>query len=235
MYRIRAFRAIDDPESCKKFAEGHLNVLLEYGVTKVTTANLSWFHNPGVYVVLIESEDGSIAYGGERIHLANDYAKLPIEDAVSIVDENIFDLTAQYRTRGLTGELCGLWNSRAIAGRGFSNLLTKLGVAMARRLEMSSLFVLCAPYTVAMCQAAGFEIEESVGSRGTFNYPKLDLVATALLIKDLENLPTADAAYKEKIYNFSANPVQATSDTGPKGSFSFNLNLTTGPEQYEHL
>ena len=235
MYRIRAFKAIDDPESCKKFADGHLNVLLEYGVTKVTTANLSWFHNPGVYVILIESEDGSIAYGGERIHLANDYAKLPIEDAVSIVDRNIFELTTKYRAMGLTGELCGLWNSKAIAGRGFSNLLTKLGVAMAQRLEMSSLFVLCAPYTVAMCQAAGFEIEESVGSRGTFNYPKLDLIATALVIKDLKDLPTADAAYKEKIYSFSSHPIQQTSDTGPKGEFSFNLNLTTDQDLHEHL
>lgn len=233
MYRIRAFRAIDDIESCKKFAEGHLNVLLEYGVTKVTTANLSWFHNPDVYVVLIESEDGSIAYGGERIHISNDYAKLPIEDAVSLVDQNIFELTSHYRALGRTGELCGLWNSKAIAGRGFSNLLTKLGVAMAQRLQMSSLFVLCAPYTVAMCQEAGFEIEESVGSRGTFNYPKLDLIATALIVKDLYNLPTAAPEYKEKICNFSSRPVQTTSDTGPKGDFSFTLNLTTGPELYE--
>ena len=228
MYRIRAFRAIDDPDSCKKFADGHLNVLLEYGVTKVTTANLSWFHNPGVYVILIESEDGSIAYGGERIHIANQHAKLPVEDAVSIVDEKIYDLTDKYKATGVTGELCGLWNSKAIAGRGFSTLLTKLGVAMAKRLQMSSLFVLCAPYTVSMCQAAGFEIEKSVGAEGTFNYPKLDLVATILLIKDLENLHTADDDYRYKIMEFVANPIQENFENGPKGIFDFHLNLNTG-------
>jgi len=228
MYRIRAFRAIDDPESCKKFADGHLNVLLEYGITKVTTANLSWFHNPDVYVILIESEDGSVAYGGERIHLANRHARLPVEDAVSIVDERIYDLTKKYKDAGITGELCGLWNSRSIAGRGFSTLLTKLGVAMAKRLEVSSLFVLCAPYTVAMCQAAGFEIEKSVGNEGTFNYPKLDLVATILLIKNMDNLHTADPDYLSKIIEFAANPVQENSETGPKGVFNFHLNLTIG-------
>jgi hypothetical protein len=225
MYRIRAFRAIDDPASCKKFADGHLNVLLEYGVTKVTTANLSWFHNPGVYVILIESEDGNETYGGERIHIANNHAKLPIEEAVSLVDDNIYNVTAQYKAVGVTGELCGLWNSKAIAGRGFSSLLTKLGVAMAKRLEMNSLFVLCAPYTVAMCQAAGFEIEESVGSRGTFNYPKIDLIATALLIKDLEHLPFAQDDFRSKIDEFASKPFQENFEVGPKDTFHFSLNL----------
>ncbi|RYZ25718.1 MAG: hypothetical protein EOP49_44275, partial [Sphingobacteriales bacterium] len=165
MYRIRAFRAIDDQESCKRFAEGHLNVLKEYGVTKVTTAKTDWFQNPGVYVVLVESEDGTEVYGGERIHLANEHSRLPIEDAVSIVDTRIFDLVAKNK-EGVTGELCGLWNSKTIAGRGVSVLLTKIGVALANLLRMDSIFVLCAPYTVEMCQTAGFNIEDSIGNQG---------------------------------------------------------------------
>ena len=57
MLSIRVFRAIDDLKSCEKFAEGHANVLKDYGVTKVTSARTDWFFNPGVYVVLVEDEE----------------------------------------------------------------------------------------------------------------------------------------------------------------------------------
>jgi len=231
MYRIRAFRAINDLASCERFAQGHLNVLAEYGVTKVTTAKLDWFHNPDVYVVLIESEDGTEVYGGERIHIANRQYRLPIEEAISVVDSDIFPLVEEHR-EALTGELCGLWNSKAIAGRGFSVLLTKIGVAIARLLKMGSLFVLCAPYTVAMCQQAGFTIEESIGNKGTYFYPKLDLIATVLMVKDLVLLPTADEAFRQRIIDISENPIQEAIEEGPKGSFTvkIDLSLITGNE-----
>ena len=57
MLKIRAFKAVDDLESCKRFAEGHANVLRDYGVTKVTSSKNDWFFNPEVYVVLVETLD----------------------------------------------------------------------------------------------------------------------------------------------------------------------------------
>jgi len=225
MYRIRGFRAVDDLISCERFAQGHLNVLAEYGVTKVTTAKLDWFHNPDVYVVLIESIDGKEVYGGERIHIANDQYRLPVEDAISVVDPDIFPLVDRYR-KEVTGELCGLWNSKAIAGRGFSVLLTKIGIAIARLLKMGSLFVLCAPYTVSMCQQAGFAIEESIGNKGTYFYPKLDLIATLLMVKDLVHLPLADEDFRQRIINISEHPIQRAVEHGPKGEFTIELDLS---------
>jgi len=38
MFTFKAFRAIDEPEICDQFIEGHANVLKEYGVTKVTSS-----------------------------------------------------------------------------------------------------------------------------------------------------------------------------------------------------
>src|SRR5690606_31850848 len=147
MLKVRVFRAIDDLESCKRFAEGHANVLRDYGVTKVTSSKNDWFYNPGVYVALVEMEDTGEEVGGERIHLVNKEIPLPIEEAVSIVENRTNDLVAGYAENKLSGELCGLWNAKAIAGKGVSILLTKLGVALANRLRIDSLFVLCAPYT----------------------------------------------------------------------------------------
>lgn len=225
MLKIRVFRAIDDLESCKRFAEGHANVLRDYGVTKVTSSKNDWFYNPDVYVAIVETDDGGEVVGGERIHMVNKQYPLPIEEAIAIVEKRIYGLVANYADKKLTGELCGLWNAKAIAGRGVSILLTKLGVALAHRLKMDSLFVLCAPYTVAMCQAAGFEIETSIGNNGTFIYPKLDLVATSLVVKDVEGLRTADARFRKEIFSYIENPVSKTLVLGEKGETEVAYNI----------
>ncbi len=225
MLKIRVFRAIDDLESCKRFAEGHANVLRDYGVTKVTSSKNDWFYNPDVYVAIVETIDTGIVVGGERIHIVNGKYPLPIEEAVSVVEKRIYDLVASYADNKVTGEICGLWNARAIAGRGVSILLTKLGVAMAHMLKMDSLFVLCAPYTVAMCQTAGFQIETSIGNKGTFIYPKLDLVATALVVKDIGVLSTASDAFKKEIFSYMNYPTSKTKVLGEKGETEVEYDL----------
>lgn len=228
MITIRLFKATNDLASCQRFAEGHANVLRDYGVTKVTSAKNNWFYNPGAYVVVVEDKETGELYGGERIHLSNPEFPLPIEDAVGIVDLKVFDLIKSHREKGVTGELCGLWNSKVIAGKGISILLTKVGVAIANLLNMSSLFVLCAPYTVTMCQKAGFEIEESIGNMGTFYYPKLDLIATSLVVNDLKKLPYADAEFRKQILEIVNEPFHKGTEIGPKGSveveYSININ-----------
>lgn len=225
MLNVRVFKAIDDHESCVRFAEGHSNVLRDYGITKVTSAKNDWFYNPDVYVVMVETQEGNEVVGGERIHLVNGSNPLPIEEAISIVEKGIYPLVASYADGKITGELCGLWNAKAIAGCGVSILLTKLGVALAHILKMDSLFVLCAPYTVAMCESAGFQIETSIGNHGTFVYPKLDLVATALVVKDMGLLNTANPIFRKEIFSYIENPVNQTSVIGERGTTEVSYNL----------
>lgn len=225
MLRIRAFRAIDDEATCELFAEGHKNVLLDYGITKVTTSNKSWFYNPGVYVMVIESEDGKSVYGGERIHIANNYAPLPLEDAIKVVDDRIINLVEGYKSTG-AAELCGLWNSKYIAGRGLGQILIKIGVSLAKQIGIKSLFALCAPYTVKTCQMSGFNIIEQIGNNGTFNYPKLDLVATAVKIEDLNNLDSADPVFRNDILSMYQNPNQNIQHIGESFVFDINLQLS---------
>ncbi len=205
-------------DACKLFAEGHSNVLKDYGVTKVTSSNYDWMHNPDVYVVLVQDASTGEVVGGERIHIKGQNAiPLPIESAVGIVEERIYNLVSDYARMGTTSELCGLWNARKIVGQGISILLTKLGVALANLIHVQNLFVLCAPYTVKMCQNAGFEIETTIGNQGTFYYPKLDLIATSLIIKDLKNLPFAEDEFKKQILGFIQTTSGTTIHTTPKG------------------
>jgi hypothetical protein len=186
--RLRAFRAIDDPETCNKFVEGHMKVLTSIGVKKVTSSNNAWMYNPSSFVLIVESLDRSRVYGGARVHVANGIISLPVEEATGAFDTRIFDTVYEYALKG-TGEVCGLWNSREIAGYGIgSKLLFRAAVAISTQIGLTSLFGLCAPYTLKMAQNVGFEVLESVGNNGTFYYPKLDLLATAVYMTDIDTL-----------------------------------------------
>ncbi len=190
--RLRAFRAVDDPDTCDAFIKGHTQVLTSIGVTKVTSSKHEWAQNPDAFVMVVESLDGSRVYGGARVHVAGGHQLLPIEQATGTMDPRIHNLVYQYAQEG-TGELCGLWNSREIAGYGVGSIfLIWVSAAIANQLGLQSLFALCAPYTVKPVKGIGMELVPTVGNQGTFYYPKLDLVATAMVLKDVNNLPLAN-------------------------------------------
>jgi hypothetical protein len=203
--RLRAFRAVDDPDSCKLFMEGHKRVLTSIGVEKVTSSSNEWTQNPAAFVFIVESLDREYVYGGARIHVAGGSEPLPIEQATGMLDPSIYDLVWKYGQEG-TGEGCGLWNSREIAGYGIGSIfLTRAGVAISTQIGLKSLFGLCAPYTVKMAQTVGYQIETSLGNNGTFYYPKLDLVATTLILPDINTMETADEENKAAITSLRDN------------------------------
>lgn len=203
--RLRAFRAIDDPVSCKLFLEGHEHVLTSIGVTKVTSSKDEWTRNPAAFVLIVESLDRSKVYGGARIHVSGGTEPLPIEQATGLMDDSVFDLVWQYAQRG-TGEGCGLWNSREISGYGIGSIfLTRAAIAIAPQIGIESLFALCAPYTVKLTESVGYQLETSIGNNGTFYYPKLDLVATTMILKDLETLSTASEENRNAIMELRQN------------------------------
>ncbi len=189
--RLRAFRAIDDAKACELFIEGHTRVLTNIGVTKVTSSKNDWMYNPAAFVLIVESLDGEKIYGGARIHVAGGSDPLPIEQATGSMDAAVYDLVWKYAQQG-TGEGCGLWNSREIAGYGVGSIfLTRAAIAISQQIGIKSLFALCAPYTIKLTESVGYQIETSIGNNGTFYYPKLDLLATTMILKDLNTLEHA--------------------------------------------
>lgn len=225
MLKIRTFRAINDLQSCTQFAEGHSKVLLDYGVTKVTSSSTDWFYNPSVYVMVAEKTDTNEMVGGIRIHIADGKTRLPMEDAISIVDTKVYKLIDSYAAMG-TAELCGLWNSKSTAGLGIgSYFLMRAGISAATRLNLTTLFALCAPHTLNISVEKGFQIEKSIGNQGTFIYPKLDLLATSILIKDLANLPIAIPSERKLILELRENPTCVRTEKGPKGEMDIVYNL----------
>ena len=173
-------------------------------------------------------EDGKVL-GGARIQIADDKLPLPIEDAVGIVDQKIHQVVEEHK-KGLTGEICGLWNSREIAGYGIGSIyLGWSGVALSRILGMNTLFALCAPATVRPCKQVGFVIERSLGSNGYFNYPKLNLVATAMVIPDVQVLSSAMDIVRTTVGSLFENPEQTITFESPKGPYQHRIRFKFKP------
>jgi hypothetical protein len=226
MIKIRVFRAIDDLESCQRYVEGHIKVLKVYGITMITSAKTEWFYDPNTFVIIAESENGEKVFGGARIQIANNSLPLPIETAVHEIDSSIHELVDELSHHGGTGELCGLWNSREVAGYGLGSIyLGRVGVAVAKFLNLSSLFALCAPATVKNCMRVGFKVETSLGNDGLFYYPKDDLLATAVLLSDVAELSSADSFERECIFDLRLNPRQTMIQDFSKGEIKIEFDL----------
>lgn len=222
--RVRAFRATDDPETCKKFIEGHRAVLESVGVKKVTSANNDWMYNPAAFPIVVESMDGEKVYGGARIHCADGKTSLPIEDAAGYMDPKIYKVVKELSKDG-TGELCGLWNSVEVSGLGVGAFIaTRAGVSMCDQLGLSTLFALCAPYTVKFAKKVGCLIYRDVGNEGTFYYPKMDLLATVVLLPDIETLQLADAQDRETMFSLRKEPNFVTQEFVAKKNINVELN-----------
>lgn len=226
---IRAFRADKNKEDCLRYVDGHRKVLETYGVTHVTSANLNWMHEPYTYVILVEASDSGEILGGGRVQLADSALPLPIETAINDLDTRIFDMVKEKAKRG-TGEYCGLWNSRKIAGYGIGSVvLVRIGIAILNQLRVDSLFAFCSPATVPISMSVGYRIITSLGNEGTFYYPKEDLLATALILEDPLELKFADPQERRNILELRNNPVRTTTEKGRKGEIEVSYDLRIAP------
>jgi hypothetical protein len=198
--RLRVFKAVEDQETSQKFYEGHQQILTNIGVNKVTSSTPDWITNPYVYVFIVESLDKTKLYGGARIHINDADGNLPMVNAIKDYDPKIIEYLKSFPPNSVA-EGCGLWNSREIAGYGIGSIfLSRTAVAIAHLLNIKHMLALCAPYTVKLCESIGYEIEVSLGNNGTFNYPKEDLLATTMILKDVANVPLAEPDNRDAIF-----------------------------------
>jgi hypothetical protein len=71
----------------------------------------------------------------------------------------------------------------------------------------------------------GFEVVHELGNNGIFYYPKEDLTATALLIKDLQEIPAALPSERIAIDAIRNNLTGTAVERGPKGTMEFIYDL----------
>lgn len=223
--KIKVFRAVDEPDLCQQYLVGHREVLEVYGISKITSNNDDWMLNPKVYVITAESTTDQELLCGIRVIKAGGTQSLPVESAIGKMDPYIYELVKAHEING-AGELCGLWNSRKVAGKGLSFLLTRMGISILNQLGINTMFGICAELTLPMFKGVGFEIEESLGNKGTFYYPRADLLAYALIIKNTIDLDQADPIEREKIFNLRNILHQKILEKGPKGELYIEYDLS---------
>ena len=232
MVHLRAFKAIEDEQACLSFSNGHMKVLADYGVTKVTSAKNDWMYNPDVYVVIASLPETSEVVGGVRVHVAGSSGiPLPFETAVAQVDTRVYDLVDKHRMAG-TAELCGLWNARAVAGRGLGiKYMMWAGIALSHNIGLKTLFALAAEHTLPISIDKGFVLETSIGNNGGFVYPKLDLVATSIVIPDLKTLEFAKHDERQRIIRLREAKYERVIENTQKGPWEviYDLRMATKP------
>lgn len=225
---IRAFRATDDRETCIKFIDGHRKVLENHGINKVTSSNDDWMYSKSVFVIVVETMDRQKLYGGARVHAADGITPLPIEDATFKMDANIRNVVKNFAVNG-TGELCGLWNSVEVAGYGIGSLFPiRAALVTLEQIGLESIFFLCSPVTVRFNKWVGSRVLTELGNNGTFYYPKLDLLATAVILEDTISLDTAHPREQERIHKMRKNPNMVNIEKSPFKNLTVKVHYQLG-------
>jgi len=211
--------APDDKETSERFVLGHQKVLSEIGV-KVTSGGNEWIDDPFVCVLAVEnSNNENEIVGGARLHIAHRGANIPMIDAIGEVDSRIFKEIDDILDEGVA-ELCGLWNARSIAGLGIgSNLLVRTCIALTSQLKLGKLVALVAKHTFRRAVEKGFRVMDTIGDKGEFVYPKMNYIATAIVLDDAINIPLAIGKEKDEVFDIRNKPNEIITQEWPKGSY----------------
>jgi hypothetical protein len=225
MITINSFKAKLHPRECKDFIVEHTKVLQAFDIANITSATTDWAFSKSSIIITIRSAEDNQMIGGGRIQMADGILPLPIETAVGKMDNQIYKVIEKHREEG-TGEFCGLWNTRETAKMGIgSAFLGNLIIAVSNQLNIKSLFALCAPTTVKSALKQGFILQEDLGQKGTFYYPKLDLVATAVKIPNVNTLEFAQEDEKQHILDLRINPVRTRMEMPRKENLKIQYDL----------
>jgi hypothetical protein len=224
--KVTAFRAVNEIEKCEIYLKGHMQVLIDYNVMKITSYNKDWMKNPSAYVLIAENETTGEMIGGIRVEVAKGLYPLPIETAIGQMDPRIYNLVKQYAIHGGVGELCGLWNVKTVKGVGISFFLTRAAISIVNQLKFRTMVGICAEYTLKMFTDVGFEINRDLGVNGEFPYPDERYITRSLGILNAETLKTAAPYDRERILGLRNKLIQTREETGTKGIVEIDYDLT---------
>lgn len=218
---IRSFHAVSEPETCKRFYEGHVETLRSYGLEPISSSKNDWFYNPEVYGVIAEI-DGKVV-GGVKIHRVGGTQLLPVEASVGYMDERLYDIVRRYAETG-AGEACGLWNAREVSGMGISSVMMLAVVSLTEQLDINTLFGLSSDHTLPLFRTLGYRVIRSLGDNGDFVYPTPKYLARVIKM-NARTLSGALPYNREMIFALRANPDQTRIEKSKKGSIRVKYQL----------
>lgn len=168
--KIIAFRAVNEYQRCLEYIQGHRKVLEVHGFTHFLSNEESWMFNPETIVVMVYNEDMTEALGGARFERRMEDNLLSFERVLLSSEPEVVK-QVQRRVRGGTGEICGLWNSKEVAGLNTSILLVRGVIVSLWQQHMNTIFAFNARYTNRIPIRLGFERMTVIGNNGYVPYP----------------------------------------------------------------
>lgn len=227
--KIKAFRAVDEPELCEEFTLNYGGVLKSYGIESKSFTDTTWYSSSDVYVITATDKVTNRMIGGARIEVANNDYQLPIEKAIGGMDPGIYDLVHSSQFQN-TSEICRLWNLREISGSGLSSIIisscmAEAAIAISKQLNLKSMIELCSPWTLGLFKRLGFSCATSIGNQGVFTFPRSDLEATVMYLRDIRQLQEAGERERERILNLIAQPKQHIVEQGLNGDIDIEYDL----------
>lgn len=222
-YTIRGFKATDDYESCMQFYNGHTQVLADYGIENLNTAQPEWITNENVYVITATDENGEVV-GGLRVHKYAGDQNIPLIDALKDIEPKIIELFEDSLPLS-TAEVCGLWNARRVFGRGISPLLCFCSVVVVKSLGLKDFYCFSAPYTEKMIKTNGLINVATIGDNGKFNYPTEEYISIVLINPNVDKLEYAEEFNKSRILSLFDNPNQTFIEHGGRTDIEVTYSL----------
>lgn len=184
---IRAFCAVDEPETCIKFIEGHQKRLNQYGIHQISSLLPDWCSSSGCTVIVAETECGEIL-GGVRIEKHGVHGhRIPLAKAVGSLDDRL-ELFIQQNG---VAEMCGIWVSDTIQGGEIKHALNTYGLSIYPSLDITMLLGFSAPHMLKYLKSLGWEVETHVGHQGIFEYPSAG-IQSSIVKFNLSKCPIAE-------------------------------------------
>jgi hypothetical protein len=234
-YRIEAFQAVEHPEYCTKFFDGHAGVLTELGIKNLNSARPSWMNDPNVYVLIAMDEDEEVV-AGLRVHRFNSSSySLPIIESIREQDPTIVDVIGSTLPDG-TAEACGLWSAKKVFGKGLTPLLCIAAIPVMADVGINNFYCFAAPYTEKMIKTNGLVEVTEIGNEGRLPYPTPEFISVVLKNPDIQTMEYADDFNRERVFQLMKDPVTTLFEDSPRGNIEvhYDLRLKKGQEILVH-
>ncbi len=212
---LKAFRAPDRPDLCDEFIHEHAQVLADYNIPQTVRPDNSWVHDPACYVIVAQHDELGMV-GGIKLQIDDGVKPLPMQSAVEKLDPGIVKELAALQPAG-NGEVCGLWNASRYANKGIPILLSLAVTAIATQAGARHMVCFVAHYTKKHPSKNGFVVMESLGDKGSFDYPVPRIKSIVMVNPDTVLLPHASIEQRHRIFSLRLRP-QLTRTECPSGT-----------------
>jgi hypothetical protein len=222
--QIIAFRAVDHYPRCLDYIRGHRKVLEAHGFTHFLSNEESWIFNPDTIVTMVYDPNSGTALGGSRFEKRTTDNLLLFERVLQNSEPQIIR-EVKARVKGGTGELCGLWNAKEVAGWNTSILLARSVMIAIWEQRLNTFYTFNARYTNRIPIRLGFKRLTIIGNNGYVPYPDDRFQAAVWRFERRNGLRKADPYEREAMKKLIENPQQTIHEEDVYGKLEVQYDL----------